>query len=133
MTLVEIADMLAAALELENVYAGNIDGDQKRCIGVYDAKVGDARTICLGGKDCTKTLYKKVVILIHWTDQPSFAEDKATEIFNVLSDVRNYKSEDHTIRFISPDMPAFAGRDERGVCEYVIQAKIYYERNDKHE
>mgnify|MGYP000807371465 FL=1 len=35
MTLLETADMLADVLGIENVYAGCIDANKDKCIGVY--------------------------------------------------------------------------------------------------
>ena len=36
MTLLNIADMLSDILELQDVYAGTIDGNLDKCIGVYN-------------------------------------------------------------------------------------------------
>lgn len=38
MTLLETADMLADVLGIEDVYAGCIDANQDKCIGVYASK-----------------------------------------------------------------------------------------------
>ena len=35
MTLLNIADMLSDILDLQDVYAGTIDGNLDKCIGVY--------------------------------------------------------------------------------------------------
>lgn len=56
MTLLNIADMLSDILDLQDVYAGAIDGNLDKCIGVYNAKTSKPQRICIGGKACTKTL-----------------------------------------------------------------------------
>ncbi len=130
MTLLDIADMLALKLGTEEIYAGNIDANQQRCIGVYNAKSAGLKKICLGGKACTKTLEKKISILIHWTDDPSQAERKAQAVSAALSELRNCECGDYILKFVQSNDPVDVGRDERGICEYVIECRIYYERKD---
>ena len=131
MTLLNIADMLADVLGFEDVYAGNIDANKERCLGVYNAKINGAKRICLGGKSCTKTLKKRFSILIHWTDNPTTAEQKALEVSDLLADIKGYEGNGFTVKFIIANEPVPVGRDERGVCEYVIEGTIYYERKDE--
>lgn len=56
MTLLNIADMLSDILDLQDVYAGTIDGNLDKCVGVYNAKTSKPQRICIGGKACTKHL-----------------------------------------------------------------------------
>lgn len=130
MILLNIADMLADVLGIDDVYAGTIDGNQAQCIGVYNAKSADNQRICVGGKACTKTHEKKISILIHWTDNPTAAEKKAAEILEFVSDVREYKTENFTVHFVKCKQAVPVGKDDRGIYEYVIEATIYYERNE---
>ena len=62
MTLLNIADMLGDILTFEDVYAGTIDGNLDKCIGVYNAKTSKPQRICIGGKACTKTLEKHKIL-----------------------------------------------------------------------
>lgn len=130
MTLLNIADMLADILRSENVYAGNIDGNLDSCIGVYNAKTAEDQCICIGGKACTKTKEKHISILIHHTDNPTLAEERAEEILDKLSDIREYKIEHFKVHFLKCKKPVPIGRDERGVCEYVIETTVYYESEE---
>lgn len=130
MTLLEAADMLADVLGIENVYAGTIDGNLDKCIGVYNAKTSKPQRICIGGKPCTKTLEKHISVLIHWTDDPTTAEITANEILDKLTDVHGYVAGGHTVGFLSCSEAHNAGRDERGICEYVIDVTVYYERSN---
>ena len=56
MTLLNIADMLSDILDLQDVYAGTIDGNLDKCIGVYNAKTSKPQRICIGGKPAQKHL-----------------------------------------------------------------------------
>lgn len=131
MTLLNIADMLADLLGFEDVYAGNIDANKVCCLGVYNAKTNGVKRICLGGKSCTRTLEKRFSILIHWTDNPTTAEKKALEVSDFLADIKGYECNGFTVKFIIGNEPVPVGRDERGICEYVIEGKIYYERKEE--
>lgn len=130
MTLLNIADMLADILSLNDVYAGYLDGNKDCAIGVYSSKQSTNKHICLGGKAQTKTNYKPISILIHWTDNPSSCEEKAEEISDLLSDVRDYSIDSKVIKLIQVKTPQNVGKDDKGICEYVIEATIIYERND---
>ena len=130
LTLLNIADMLINILDFKDIYTGNIDSNLDRCIGVYNSKNSGAHKICIGAKACTKTLEKKISILIHWTDNPTTCEQEAELIVETLTDVREYKTSDYTVHFINCNDPVDVGRDDRGTCEYVIEATLYYERTD---
>lgn len=124
MTLLNFADILSEILGIE-VTCGCIDGNLKCTVGVYNPKSERSQRICLGGYDCTKTLYKDIVILIHWTDVPARADEYAQKVSEILSSVKNYGN----VKFIRHSEPIWAGRDERGICEYIINATIIYERS----
>ena len=68
MNLLNIADMLSDILTFEDVYAGAIDGNLDKCIGVYNAKTSKPQRICIGGKACTKTLEKHISCLLYTSD-----------------------------------------------------------------
>lgn len=128
MTLCNIADMLADILQFKDIYAGDINANLERSIGVYNAKRGGIHKICIGGKACTKTLEKKISILIHWTDNPTLAEQEAERILDLLTDIRQYEAGDFIVRFLKCNDPVSVGKDDRGIYEYVIEAIVYYER-----
>lgn len=130
MTLENLAEMLARTLDFKDVYAGNIDGNLDRCIGVYSGKKSTARKICIGGKACTKTHEKQISLLIHFTDNPTLAESEAERVLDILSDLRNEPTDGGTVRYMALNEPISVGRDERGVCEYVIEGKVYYESEE---
>lgn len=130
LTLFNIADMLIDSLDFKDVYAGNIDSNLDRCIGVYNSKNSGAHKICIGGKSCTKTLEKRISILIHWTDNPAACEQEANRVLDLITDIRNYKADSFVVHCLICNDPVPIGKDELGICEYVIEATLYYERND---
>lgn len=129
MTLLNIADMISSLLETENVYAGNIDSNIDKCIGVYNGRKANIHKVCLGGEEQTKTREKDISILIHWTDNPSDSELNAYRILDILVNIRNYEYDGGILRLMLLNDPIYVGKDNRGICEYVIESKIYYERN----
>lgn len=131
MTLLNIADMLAKVLDFKDIFAGNINGNLERCIGVYNLKKTGKNRICIGGKACTKTHEKNISILIHHTDNPTLAEGEAERVFDILTNLRNELTEGGTVRFMALDEPQNVGRDERGICEYVIEGTVYYDNESE--
>lgn len=129
MTVLNVADMLAEFLNIEDVYAGNLDENKEKAIGVFLLKEQQKR-LCLGGKSQTGFFYKDISIIVHWTDNPTAAEQKANEIFEVLSDVRDYETGEYTVKFTQTRLPFYIGKDEKGVCEYAIETTLIYQRKD---
>ena len=129
MTLLNAADMLAELLDIEDIYAGNLDENKEKAIGVFLLKE-QQKPLCLGGKSQTGFFYKDLSIIVHWTDNPTAAEQKANEIFEILSDVRNIQSGEYTVKFTQTRLPFYIGKDEKGVCEYAIETTLIYQRKD---
>ena len=129
--LLDIADCLAEVLDLESIYAGNIDGDLTECIGVYNAKASTPHKLAIGGRECTKTKEKRITLLIHHTDNPTLAEIQAYKVLNTLDTIKGYAYSSGVIKCVLPDEPVSVGRDERGICEYTINAKVYYEESEE--
>ena len=128
MTALNMADVLADVLSLDAVYAGRIDANQDRCVGVYNARNQPARRMCIGGAACTRMHEKRFTVLIHWTDNPSQAEDQAETVAKALETIRNYKLDGiGVIRFAVASQPVPVGFDERGIAEYAIETKVIYE------
>ncbi len=130
-TLLDIAECLADILGTEEVYAGVIDGNKDKCIGVYNAKTSVPYRLAIGGRECTKTKEKHITLLIHHTDNPTLAETQAITVIQALEAIRGYEYECGEIKCVFSDEPVFIGRDERGICEYTINARIFYEESEE--
>ena len=129
LTTLEFADFLSTLLNFEDVYANNLDGNQEKCLGVFNRNSGRMQT-AIGGKQCTKTKTCDLSVCVHWTEVASVCEQKANEILKILLGIKNCDFEDFCIKYISCDYPFNLGKNERGISEYAINFKVYYERID---
>lgn len=128
LTLLEIADMLAELLELEDITAGTIDNALENTIGVYQREEFVPRE-CVGTESSYET--SKVRLLLRWGKNPTTAEAKAAELGELIQALRDTDTTAHTIKFADVKAVRAIGKDEKGVCEYVVDADIIYtERNE---
>lgn len=132
MTNQNIVNWLKAKTEIgDGIAVGTIDESKPRFIGVYDPRSTNKQRICIGGKSATKYQIKKAVILIHWTNNPTEAEAKAREVSELLHGLTDIDMDGVKVIASDASHPVWAGRDVKGVCEYVVNVKIEYERNDQ--
>ena len=128
LTLLEIADLLAELLDTESVTAGCIDTSYNKTIGVYQREEFVPRE-CIGTESSYETA--KIRILIHWNENPTETESKAIEIAELFRSFENMETKKHIIKFAEVKAIRSIGKDEKGICEYVIDINIIYtERND---
>lgn len=128
LSLVEVANLLAELLNCESIRAGSIETSLTECIGVYQ-RDGFVPRECIG----TVSSYEvsKLRILIHWGTNPTQAESKATEVAELIRSFRETECSAHIIKFSDVKAVRAIGKDEKGICEYVVDADITYsERND---
>lgn len=110
------------------ISVGAIDGNAEKYVGVYNDKSGGNARLCLGGVEQTRMQTKRIRLLIHWTASAAQAETKAAGLWEMLLGASGTAG-DYAIKAIDPGAaPIAIGRDEKGICEYVIRAKITYER-----
>ncbi len=128
LTLLEIADLLAELLDTESVTAGCIDTSYNKTIGVYQREEFVPRE-CIGTESSYETA--KIRILIHWNENPTETESKAIEIAELFRSFENMETKKHIIKFAEVKAIRSIGKDEKGICEYVVDINIIYtERND---
>lgn len=127
LTLLEIADMLAELLELEDITAGTIDNALENTIGVYQREEFVPRE-CVGTESSYET--SKVRLLLRWGKNPTTAEAKAAELGELMQALRDADTTAHTIKFADVKAVRAIGKDEKGVCEYVVDADIIYTRKE---
>lgn len=128
MTLLEIADLLAELLDFDSVTAGTIDVSLGETIGVYQREPFVPRE-CIGGDSSYQTA--KLQLLVHWSDNPSAAEKKAREIAELFDGFRDMETIDHIIKFADVRAVRSIGKDEKGVCEYIVDADIIYTEREE--
>ena len=130
LTLVEAADMLADILDFEEITAGCIDASLDRTIGVYQRGEFVPRE-CVGGAESSFET-AKLRLLIRWGMNPTEAEAKAAEVGGLVQALRDMPTARHIIKFADLKAVRSIGKDEKGVCEYVVDADmIYSERNEE--
>ncbi len=128
LTLLEVADMLAELLSFEDITAGTIDGSLSETIGVYQRGEFVPRE-CIG----TAPSYEiaKLRLLVRWGKNPTTAEAKAAELAGLVQALRDMPTGSHIIKFADVKAVRAIGKDEKGVCEYTVDADVIYsERNE---
>lgn len=128
LTLLEIADLLAELLDLDSVTAGCIDASLDKTIGVYQREPFVPRE-CVGGDSSYQTA--KLRVLVRWADSPPEAEKKALEISELFDGFRDMETKDHIIKFADLKAVRSIGKDEKGVCEYIVNADIIYAEKEE--
>lgn len=108
----------------DGIQLGGIDGNKERCIGVYPAKQAVPQRICLGGAAGTLTDELRAVLLVHWTKSQVCAEAKACELAGLFYGLGRTDMDGTVVYAADATAPIWAGKDGRGVCEYVINLKI---------
>ena len=127
LTLLEIADLLADLFEFEDVTAGCVDSSKSRTIGVYQRSEFVPRE-CIGTDSSYET--SKIRILVHWTDNPATAEKQAFEVAELFQSFDNISTENHIIKFAEVKAVRNIGKDEKGICEYVVDTDIIYTKKE---
>lgn len=128
LTLLEIADLLAELLDFDSITAGCIDASLDKTIGVYQREPFAPRE-CVGGDSSYQTA--KFRVLVRWTDIPTEAEKKALEISELFDGFRDMETKDHIIKFADLKAVRSIGKDEKGVCEYIVDADIIYTEKEE--
>lgn len=134
-TLIDIAEMLAQlkAADRDHIYVGMMPRKKPHSIGVYHNKrSGGNKVTAIGGKQCSSYNLKKVSFLVHWDEREEDTEIAAAHVYEVLEGIRNVTVNGKKILFaqLSDNEPIGVGTDEDGIYEMVIEADIYYEREE---
>lgn len=128
LTLLEVADILAELLSFEDITAGTIDGSLSEAIGVYQRGEFVPRE-CIGTDSSYET--SKLRMLVRWGKNPTTAEAKAAELAELVQALRDMPTGSHIIKFADVKAVRAIGKDEKGVCEYTVDADVIYsERNE---
>lgn len=130
MTLQNLLNYLKTAADVgEGIALGAIDGNAERCIGVYPGKPPAVQHICLGGPEQTTTAELYATLLIHWGKSMAEAMTKAQEVWGLFYARGFCQMDGATVYAVEPGGgPVPVGRDDRGVCEFVINLKITCEK-----
>lgn len=118
-------------VKFDNYYMGTLDTKKDKALGVYNLKRSRKPIIALGGLENTSYNVKAISLLVHWNKASDESESKAVELFEELMISKPNKIGIYDINFIGmlTNEPVDVGRDDNGICEYVIELEIYYKRN----
>lgn len=128
--LADIRDWLKGLGVGEHFYIGKLDNKQEKSIGVYQRESYEPARISIGGLDATKTLVKKVSVLIHWNKNAKETEEMAQLLYSKLLCRDDVTINDTHIDYIylAVPEPIDVGTDDKGVYERVIWMDLYYQK-----
>ena len=117
-------------LKFDNYYIGTLDKKKNKSLGLYNLKRDTGPVIALGGLENTKYKEKRVSLLIHWNCNSGETEEQAVHLYecllhSTLPVIPNYDC--YFIGMLNSE-PINVGRDDNGICEYVIELEIYYKK-----
>lgn len=120
--------------EDERVYMGTLDAEQEKSLGVYNSKHQYNSHKALGGPDLEGYGEKYVTILVHWNKSTRDTEKVTMGLYETLRRVRDIQTEDGTIKFFQLlYAPQDIGKDDTGICEWVIEAAVIFEKKREGE
>lgn len=121
--------------KFSSYYVGKLDAKKDNSLGIYNLKRSGGPQIALGGLDATKTLIKKISLLIHGTKNNVETEKLSNALYESLlkTNVDVIGTYDVCMIGLLCDGPINVGNDDNGVCEYVIEFEIYYQYQKKED
>lgn len=113
-----------------NYYIGVLDAKKEKSLGVYNLKRSKSPIIALGGLENTSYAVKQVSLLVHWDHASDESEKIAISLYEELLSNCPTQIGGYQVQFVGllTNEPVDVGRDDNGVCEYVIEFEIYYKR-----
>lgn len=116
-------------VKFDNYYIGVLDSKKDRSLGIYNLKRDSHPVIALGGLSNTKYQVKKISLLVHWNRATDETEEQAILLYETLMMSKPLITgyECYFIGMLNSE-PIDVGRDDNGICEYVIEFEIYYKR-----
>lgn len=129
-TLSNVRDWLKGFDLFDNFYVGKLDNKKDKSLGIYPYKRNEPPTFAIGGNENQTYNIMGVSLLIHYNNNASDTELTARRLYEYLrtvSDVVINNRIIYMLELLEPE-PVFVDTDDKGVYEYVIEFKIYYER-----
>lgn len=131
MTLKDVLEWIKTLnTKFDHYYMGVLDSKSPKSLGVYNLKRESKPIMAIGGIECTSYNVKKISLLIHWNQASDETENQAIQLYEELLKGKPNQIGNHAINFIGmlTNEPIDVGRDDKGICEYVIELEIYYRR-----
>lgn len=117
-------------VKFDNYYMGTLNTKKDKSLGVYDLKRSRMPIIAIGGLENTSYNVKAISLLVHWNKASDESEEKAVQLFEELMNAKIDRIGQYKVNFVGmlTNGPVDVGRDDNGICEYVIEFEIYYKR-----
>lgn len=114
----------------DHYYIGFLDKKKEKSLGIYNLKRNDTPIIAIGGLENTSYNVKRISLLIHYNKASDETEEIANTLFEEIMTATPDQIGKHKVHFIGmlTNEPIDVGRDDNGICEYVIEFEIYYKR-----
>ena len=129
MMLSDVHDFIKALNLAEYVYMSTMPDKKEKSIGVYNSKHQQEYKTAIGGQRLKSYGTKYITLLIHWNKSPRDSEKAALAVLEAVETVRNVTVNDDLIKFIQPLYePQDIGKDDAGICEWVIEMAVIYEK-----
>ena len=94
---------------------------------VYPGKPPAAQRVCLGGAEQTRAGEFYATVLVHWGRNMRSAQAKADAVYALFYARGAFDMDGCTVCAVEPGGgPVPVGKDDRGVCEFVINLKMTY-------
>ena len=116
--------------KFDDYYVGFLDKKKPKSLGVYQLNRNNNQLMSLGGIENTSYAIKKVSLLIHYTNASDVTEEIANQLYQEIMNSQPQRIGMHEVFFIGmlTSEPIDVGRDDNGICEYVIEFEIYYKK-----
>lgn len=111
-------------------FIGKLDAKKDNSLGIYHLRRNGTPQIAIGGLLATNIFNKKVSLLVHGTKNNVDTENLANALYSSLlnADLSLFTSVDVCLLGLLCDGPINVGNDDHGICEYVIEFEIYYQK-----
>lgn len=125
----QLAAYLRQRLSDTSIINGSIEKDKPQSIGVY-GRQGVPPVVAVGGKENSSYNILPISILVHWTENQELCDEKAEEIYDLFFMMTNTLIGSSNVIGVAmkTSSPVNVGRDEKNICESVIEMDIYFER-----
>lgn len=117
----------------EHYYIGTLDNKKDKSLGVYNLKREISPINAMGGIEYSSYNIKRVSLLVHWNKATDETENIANKLYEAILNAKPERIGKHKVQFIGMlnNEPMDVGRDDNGICEYVIELEIFYKRKEE--
>ena len=125
MTLNDFVQWIKTLEDMPPAELGNLNANKEHFIALYPLSAKDIQAV--GWISSYNVI--GVRLKIRYGKNFTTAESKILQIKEQLDNVRNTQMNDVKVLFINTEQPKFDGKDTKGVFEFTLNARIYYERS----